>query len=472
MSAVTVRFGEPTRQRDTRGEARVLGGNMVNEGRGAALLWTVLALQLVASAGCSVSGASSSDDERRPGKGSGDRPAEPEPGALANVSGGALGLRCEADASTPQKTDYAKPGPFLVAQLDLTLEDRNRPIAKTDSHAASPSRRMATTIFYPASRPAPLFGDAPVAGGGPFPVLMYSHGFSSSRDEGATLGNLAASYGYIVVSPDFPLTNLLANNGNPDPTDGINQAGDVSFLLDELVDMSHDPEHVLFDAVDDTRVGATGVSGGGLTTLLVSFHPEVLDPRIKATAPIAPLASFFMEGFYHTRELPMLLVHGDIDAFLEYRRNARVAFERAQPNARLMTIAGGSHAAFAIGFDQTTIALMNALLGLPGSHPTNPDGFGCGAVGEKLRNSSSDFSTGFGGTESFIDTSDLGDSITPCSRDEYKEPAMDPREQVALTASAVLAFFEAHLAARPETRRDGCRYLLHEVPKHPAITLE
>ncbi len=34
------------------------------------------------------------------------------------------------------------------------------------------------------------------------------------------------------------------------------------------------------------------------------------------------------------------------------------------------------------------------------------------------------------------------------------------------------AFFEAHFAATPERRQDGCRYLLYEMPKNPAVTLE
>jgi hypothetical protein len=37
----------------------------------------------------------------------------------------------------------------------------------------------------------------------------------------------------------------------------------------------------------------------------------------------------------------MLLVHGDLDAFIDYELNARRAFTRAAPSARLITAAKG-----------------------------------------------------------------------------------------------------------------------------------
>ena len=62
--------------------------------------------------------------------------------------------------------------------------------------------------------------------------------------------------------------------------------------------------------------------------------------------------------------------------------------------------------------------------------------------------------------------------MQPCDVDEYTCPAMDSSEQVELTASAVVAMLEAHLSKAPETQQDACRYLLHELPKHPAVTVE
>jgi dienelactone hydrolase len=384
----------------------------------------------------------------------------------------AMSLRCVADANTPQKTDYSKSGPFQVATFENTLDDASRPIAQTTAHSAAPSRTLVTTIYYPVMSGGSNSGsDLPsLAAGGPFPLMMYSHGYSSNRDEATTVGNRAASHGYIVVAPDFPLSNLLANDGAPDPGDLANQPGDVSFLIDRVLEMSGNSKHVLANGIDPKRIGATGVSMGGATTLLLGFHPKLHDPRVTAVVPIAALSSFFLEGFYHTREMPMLLLHGDNDAFIDYTRNSRRAFERAMPNAHLVTLAKGSHAAFAVQFDRDTIALLNSTLGMPGSDPSNPDGFGCGSVAQTL-NEAPDFLPSLGGKENFIDD-DPSSSLSPCTGDEYKHPAMDPMEQVAITATAVVAFFDANLASDSDRRRDACRYILVELPKHPGVTVE
>ena len=378
-------------------------------------------------------------------------------------------LRCTVDLSKPQQSDYAAPGPFAVGKLDVTFEDTSRPIVATETHAAAPSRKLVTTIYYPAAPTRALFGGDPVAAGGPFPLIMYSHGYSSTRGEATHVGERAASHGYFVVSPDFPLSNLLANNGAPEGSDAHNQAGDITYLIDQMVALSRDPEHLFANAIDDSRIGATGVSMGGFTTLLATFHPTLHDPRIKVSVPMAPLSALFMEGFYHTREVPVLFIHGDIDAFLAYE-HSRQAFAWAAPNARLMTLKQGTHAAFAMQLDDTTVELMNALLAPPGYHPTNPDAYGCGAVAETLANGPS-VGAGLGGEENFVDQ-EIAARMAPCTGDEYKLPAMKATEQVNLAATAVVAMFDAHLAATPEARSDGCRCLLQELPKHPSVTME
>jgi dienelactone hydrolase len=392
------------------------------------------------------------------------------PDAAAPTTQALPDLRCQAAANVAQRVDYAQPGPYEAGTLELTFEDASRPIAATEKHPAAPSRRLVTTLYYPSRRT--LLPPAPAADGGPFPLLMYSHGYSSTRNEGAPVATHAASHGYIVVAPDFPLTNMGANDGAPDIEDTVNQPGDVSFLIDQLLALSKDPAHVLANAVDETRIGALGVSLGGLTTLLVSLHPQLHDPRIRVAMPIAAPSSFFAQGFYHTREVPLLLLHGDIDAFIEYERNARRSLERAGTSARLISVAKGSHAAFGAQLDATTVALLNSLLAPEGAHPSNPDGLGCGAVGSTLQMTRSAFLASLGGAENFIEPDPDPKASVPCLGDQYKQPAMDAYEQEAIAVASASAYFDAHFALAAEQRADGCRYLLQELTKNPAVTLE
>lgn len=401
--------------------------------------------------------------------------AEPDDadGGVAQVDAGSVpvraDVRCKADATLPQRTDYSQAGRYAVGTMDMMFEDTSRAIAATGTHPAAPSRRLPTTIYYPAtSAPGPLAA-ASLAAGGPFPMLMYSHGYSSSRAEAVPAATHAASYGYIVVVPEFPLTNLLAEGG-ADIHDAVNQPKDVSYVIDQMLAASKNSAHVLAGGIDDARIGAVGVSLGGLTTLLVSFHPKLHDARIKAALPIAPASSFFAEGFYHTRELPMLIVHGDLDAFLDYQSNGRRSFTRAAPNARLVTVHKGTHAAFGATFDPATLPGINALIGAAGADPSNADGIGCGAVGASLSMTGPDFVETLGGPDDFIALADA--APPPCLGDEYKRPALDPTVQEQIAVRSVVSFFEAHLGKTPEVRQDGCRYLLHELPKNSALSLE
>jgi dienelactone hydrolase len=379
-------------------------------------------------------------------------------------------LRCVADSQVAQRTDYAKPGPYKVGVIEATFEDASRPILTTSHHAAAPVRTLVTSIFFPASEPAPLFGSARAAVGGPFPMLMYSHGYSSARSEATRAAQRLASYGYIVVAPDFPLTSMGANGGTPDVNDAANQPGDVTFLIDKMLAVSADAAHPLAHAIDEERIGALGVSLGGLTTLLATYHPRFHDPRIKAAMPIAPLASFFTADFYKTRSVPLLLVHGDNDAFIDYETNARRAFTRAGKMARLITAARGSHAAFGAELDPVLVPFLNALLAPPGADPDNPDGLGCGAVAGTLSETGPEFMTAMGDAADFINYEEA--SPPPCQGDEYKKPAMNPAEQEEIVLRSAPAFFDAYLAKTPELRSDGCRYLVLEVPKMAGAKIE
>ncbi|MFM2416046.1 MAG: hypothetical protein RL385_769 [Pseudomonadota bacterium] len=383
------------------------------------------------------------------------------------------GGTCRVDTSLAPSTDYAQPGPHAVGVLDVDFEDPSRPIVANAKHGAANARPLPARIYYPAQDAMPLFGALALATGGPFPLLVHSHGYGSSRAEARHMAERAASHGYVVVAADFPFTKTdrLLMGDSLDTSDIANQAGDVSFLIDQLLALAHNPRHLLWRAVDQSRIGATGVSMGGLTTLLAAYHPELHDERIRAAAPIAPLSSFFMPEFYHTRTIPLLLLSGDQDAFIDYKRNARRSFERAAPNAQLVTLAKGSHAAFAFPLDGLTLALMNTLLGPADADPSNPDGFGCAQTGAALR-ADSDYLAPLGGKASFVDYDAVREPWLPCSGPEYKQPAMDAEAQVELGAQAVVAFFDAHFGGTAQKRSDGCTHLVNTLPRHAGVRVE
>jgi dienelactone hydrolase len=394
----------------------------------------------------------------------------PTPGVPAGAA--RTDIRCTY-GSVPDPYSLAEmqdSGPYEVGTKNVTFTDPNRVTPANGSFAGSDVRRLDTTIWYPGgAKPLlGLLGPHPVAEDGPFPLIVYSHGFSSSRDEGATLGEHLASHGYIVIAPSFPLSSWNARGG-PTLDDIADQPKDQSFLIDQMEAKSLLASDHFYGSVDVDRVGAAGVSMGGMTTSLLTFHATLHDSRIKAAATVAGPASMFSEEFYDHRAIPILGLHGDIDAIVNYDTNARRLLERAAPYSNLLTIEGASHTAFApIPLEALVLPIFGSLVAPEGSHSANPDRLGCGVIADSLPDST-DFLRNLGGPQNGLTDSD---DPMPCGMEFLSQPAIDPEEQRRVAVRAVLSFFQAYLGPDADTRERSCHYLYEELPGEPGLTLE
>ena len=152
--------------------------------------------------------------------------------------------------------------------------------------------------------------DAPLdASGGPYPVILFSHGSCGYPLQSTFLTPLLASRGYIVIAPPHP-----GNTINEFPTCGtpnaqvasfIDRPKDMSFVLDQILAANQDPSSPFFGAVDGSRVAMTGHSFGGLTTFLVAAQ----DPRVSVAVAMAPATP--RNGKF---TLPSLIMDGTIDS--------------------------------------------------------------------------------------------------------------------------------------------------------------
>src|SRR5207244_245525 len=81
------------------------------------------------------------------------------------------------------------------------------------------------------------------ASGGPFPVIIFSHGAGASKDAYGALGRFWASYGYVCIHPTH--ADSLALRGAAglrglvgrtisDPEGWRNRVRDITFVLDSL----------------------------------------------------------------------------------------------------------------------------------------------------------------------------------------------------------------------------------------------
>lgn len=344
-------------------------------------------------------------------------------------------------------------GPHKVGTAEFRLIDSSRPTAANGGVPEKPERVLGTTIWYPArERPLELLRPGPMplaASACPCPLVIYSHGFMSFRSNGAYLARHLASHGYIVAAADFPLTRFGVSGGLLF-RDLINQPGDVSFLIDKILSWSRDPGHLFTRAVDADRIGAVGLSLGGMTTTLLAFHRDMRDPRIRSAVSIAGPNAMFNGYFFTGSDVSFLMIAGDIDAMVDYQGNAMALRERA-PQTTLATLRGGSHTGFA-GIASPFLAWLD-----------NPDSLGCWFLRNQLEREPKDqqaydaFINSMGGLEAGIEAAELpvfcGNAFLPT--------ALKPKRQHELTILVVFSFLQSSFYPDP-SQRSGYKRMLEK----------
>jgi chlorophyllase len=119
-------------------------------------------------------------------------------------------------------------------------------------------------------------------GGGPFPMVLFLHGFQLSAKDYASYGKHLASWGYVVVAPTMP-SGLLGIGG---PTH-VELKQYLAGLLDWAQQDATAGTSVLEHKANVESVGLAGHSMGGKISLLLATE----DPRVDAVFGIDPVDS-------------------------------------------------------------------------------------------------------------------------------------------------------------------------------------
>ena len=130
-------------------------------------------------------------------------------------------------------------------------------------------RPVTTDLWYPPS------------GDGPWPLVVFGHGFASTPATYARLLQAWAAAGYLVAAPAFPLGNADAPAG-PDEADVVNQPRDMSFVISQLLAASAAPDNPLYGLVDPTRIAVAGQSDGAMTAFAAAYEQRWQDTRVDA----------------------------------------------------------------------------------------------------------------------------------------------------------------------------------------------
>lgn len=306
---------------------------------------------------------------------------------------------------------HASEAEYSVGVRHVRMIDQSRTIKTSGDFKGTPDRRLDVTVWYPTDKETkkPL-ENAPTANGGPWPLIIYSHGTYGSADNAKHFVTDLVRHGYIVAAPDYPLTSRAAFTSlkAPDVSDVANQTQDISFVIDKML-----ADSTFGSAIDGKRIGTTGHSLGGVTSYFASFGLQTRDPRISATAPIGagdPVQSALMTemglaGTGHAAvSVPVMFLSGELDVFARTTGRPYAAYSRLEAPKYEVMIEDGVHVWFRDGDERP-------------KDGRNPDCL-------------------------FFDTWMPDITMPGC---EGPVDLIDPARQKAITRAALLSFFDAYL---------------------------
>ncbi|PRY48172.1 putative dienelactone hydrolase [Geodermatophilus tzadiensis] len=230
-----------------------------------------------------------------------------------------------SSATTDGEPAPAEPTGLEVTSTTVPLEDPSRPTVDFEGNQLQASRTLETTIWYPAD------------GDGPYPLVVFSHGYLASPEAYEELLSRWASAGIVVAAPRFPLS---AEGTEEIRADVVQQPADVSFVLDQVLELSRTQDSDIAGLVDEERLAAAGHSLGALTTALLRSEGD-LDDRFDAALVLAggeltylvpELGPVPAQPFAQTGR-PLLFVHGGQDDAIPLEQGAELYGRAPDPKA-------------------------------------------------------------------------------------------------------------------------------------------
>jgi dienelactone hydrolase len=210
---------------------------------------------------------------------------------------------------------------------------------------ASEPRTLITYVRYPAVG-SPKQTDVPRAqparAAGPFPLVVFGHGFAVTPNLYKRLLQSWTRAGYVVAAPVFPLESEGAPGG-PDESDLRNQPEDMRFLISRLLAASRAASGPLSGLIDPSEIAAAGQSDGGDTALAVGYDEYFRDPLVKAVIVLSGAEIPGLGGFQFPRGSPPLLATQGTGDTINLPSETDTFFEAAQPPKYLLRLVEAGH---------------------------------------------------------------------------------------------------------------------------------
>jgi predicted dienelactone hydrolase len=264
---------------------------------------------------------------------------------------------------------YVERGPYPVGVVELTDGDvpitvfypaldgseEGQPAATYDLREWLPPEEAAKVAGFDDYAMSAYTGLPPAdPDGGPYPLVLFSHGLAGYRLQSTFLTTHLASWGFVVAAVEHPYRNLTAVFGDLAAfagqigTDDSPDVGQLLGAIDVVQAASTASTGPLAGlAVDTTRVGAVGHSLGGFAVFAAAR-----DPRITSYVAFAfPVGGSFVEPTTPTTggaappEKPALLIAGSADVIAPLPR-VDAAYAALPTPKRLAILDGMTHLGF------------------------------------------------------------------------------------------------------------------------------
>ncbi|HKX27779.1 MAG TPA: hypothetical protein VJ302_08820 [Blastocatellia bacterium] len=182
---------------------------------------------------------------------------------------------------------------------------------------------------------------------GKFPLIVFSHGNRSIRNQSTFWCDYLASHGYVVVSPDHTGNAALAMiKGQPilfqdkeKEHSALDRPKDLSFLLDQMKLWNGGADSRFANKLDLSKPVVAGMSFGSYTAIRTADA----DPRFKAMIGMA-----YAPDTHTNLEVPSLYMLGGEDRTIGLKGNASIRANYAQHTGPsfLLELRNGGHYSF------------------------------------------------------------------------------------------------------------------------------
>jgi alpha-beta hydrolase superfamily lysophospholipase len=259
----------------------------------------------------------------------------------ADRRGGGVARAPRAVSKRPARP--APPRRFAVGLTTMTIVEDTRSI--TLPGGARGARTLVTYVRYPALGPPggnDVRGAPPARSKGPFPLIVFGHGFAVTPLLYTLLLRAWARAGYVVAAPVFPLANANAPGG-PNESDLPNQPADMSAVISRLLAADGASSGPLSGLIAPREIAVAGQSDGGDTALAVAYDSRYRDPRVGAAMILSGAEIPGIGGFQiRPGGPPLLAVQGTADPI--NLPSATSAFYDTAPAPKyLLELLGASH---------------------------------------------------------------------------------------------------------------------------------